>query len=626
MRRNTRWACWVLVSLLAACTTKTSRPPDSPPPVGGGGGGTGGGGNCQPATCASLGRNCGQIADGCGGVLECGTCGDGTNCGGGGTPNVCGAGTCTPKTCAQLGFNCGQAPDGCGRLLDCGTCGNGQTCGVNNTPNVCGGKPSCKPTTCAEQGKNCGSLSDGCGGTLACGSCGNGQACGIGGTPNVCATPPFGGPGPWPQDNVTYGAAQGILEQPVIGTSTDEAQNLWVATHSAIYLLQPGWTQFKRFDAKDGLHLPGNPVAYCDSNLAGGDKSCPIYGAAVDPGISEIVGGGANEVFVGYYGADEGDGDWGDPNRHTGKLDRVRLKADGTLQVDRFDLVSGQHGAQYWHNRTIMRMVYDHFYHPHELYVGANHGVDRLLPDKFRVPNPGEWFDNANAEYMGDHLHARVCYHAPCDNTESNQRMGDWRGLALAPNGDLWTAGRWTAGLIRWEPDLIDWYMRPGSQAFAAAFGDPYPIAPNDQGFQNEPVFNPDSHTEGDPVNLSAVTVAPDGKAWFASGAYYTGDPSYGVAVWQGRSFKTYKPVEDLGLSENNVRDLVALPDGRIVLAFPNSGLVFWNPNTGEQKVLRAGQGLPDDNVMRLELDTMVSPPALHVSTRTGATVLRKLP
>ena len=98
------------------------------------------------------------------------------------------------------------------------------------------------------------------------------------------------------------------------------------------------------------------------------------------------------------------------------------------------------------------------------------------------------------------------------------------------------------------------------------------------------------------------------------------------MAAWTGRSFKVYRPVNDLRMAEANVRDMVALPDGRLVLAGPNTGLVFWNPTTRETKPLRAGHGIPDDHVTRLELDTMVSPPALHVSTRTGATVLRQFP
>jgi hypothetical protein len=40
----------------------------------------------------------------------------------------------------------------------------------------------------------------------------------------------------------------------VVGVSTDEKQNLWVATTKALYLLVPGQTSFRRFDASSGLH------------------------------------------------------------------------------------------------------------------------------------------------------------------------------------------------------------------------------------------------------------------------------------------------------------------------------------------------------------------------------------
>jgi len=148
--------------------------------------------------------------------------------------------------------------------------------------------------------------------------------------------------------------------------------------------------------------------------------------------------------------------------------------------------------------------------------------------------------------------------------------MGDWRGLALAPDGNLWVAGRWTTGKIRWDPDLIDWPSRPGHLAFELVFGDPYPSPPTGE-FVNEPVFRPP--LEGDPVSLSAVSLAPDGRAWLASGPYYDGpdDVAYGVAVWNGRVFQTYDPIAQLGMAERNVRDLIALPDGRIVLSGPRS-------------------------------------------------------
>ena len=48
-------------------------------------------GVCKPATCESLGKDCGMLSDGCGGMLSCGTCvPPKKTCGGDGVPNVCG--------------------------------------------------------------------------------------------------------------------------------------------------------------------------------------------------------------------------------------------------------------------------------------------------------------------------------------------------------------------------------------------------------------------------------------------------------------------------------------------------------------------------------------------------------
>ena len=451
------------------------------------------------------------------------------------------------------------------------------------------------------------------------------------GTPDA-GTPAFGGPGPWPVENRTFTAADGLRESPVVGASTDEAQNLWVATHEALYLLVPGAAAFRRFGAAEGLHLPGNPAFYDDASLAGGDRGTHVPGEAAPPGILSLAGGRGGEVFVGYAGVEEDaclacTGDWADPFRHSGKIDRVRLQPDGTLEVTRLDLVANNHGGQYWHNRTIYRLLYDHRIHPGELYAGTNHGVTLLRPDRYRAPAPGEWFDTANLEWMADHLHARVCFHAACTAGTENQRMGEWRGLALTPEGLLWTAGRWTAGAIRWDAELQRWYTRGGSEAFAFAFGDPYPAAPSATGFVNEPVFQVPQ--EGDAVNLTAVSVSPDGKAWFSSGpSYGTGVDAveYGIASWDGTRFTVVDPVKDLGASGRNVRDLLALPDGRLAAGFPAGGLLVWDPDTGAKSWFRAGSGLPDDAVMRLELDDRVEPFALYVTTASGVTVLRRLP
>lgn len=474
----------------------------------------------------------------------------------------------------------------------------------------------------------------------ACGSSPDRSAEGQASPPPTGETSPppivFGTPGPWPVENAVYGAGDGILEFPVVGVTTDEAQNRWVATRDALYLLRPGDTRFRRLDAADGLHLGGNAVRYCDDHPIGPADPCRgelSTGAGL--AITKIVGGGRDEVFVGYLGIDEtpgvkclpkdttkppteGYGDYCDPNRHTGKIDRVRVRAEGEVTVDRFDLVSNRVGGEYWHDRTIQSFAFDHFAHPHTLYAGTNHGVTMLLPDHFRLPRPDEWYDLAYVEWMGDHLHARICAGGPCGADEGAQRMGDWAGVDVDAKGDLWHAGRWTAGLITWVPDPGDWFGRNGA-AFAQAFGDPYPLAPNAEGFTNEPVFK--VAVEGDSVHLTGVAVCPDGRIWFSSSGPQSGTGDT-VAVWKGRSFDTFAATR-LGLGEAAVRDIACLPDGRIALAGTHSGVVLYDPGTDTSKPLG---GLPSGTILDLEVDRMVVPPALHVATDAGAAVLRVLP
>ena len=146
-------------------------------------------GTCTPKTCADLGTDCGKVLDGCGTLIDCGTCEAGMGCGLGG-PNVCGqvvpdGGLCKKLTCAGQNIQCGQASDGCGGTLDCGSCASPDTCGGGGTPGQCG-HPTCKPQTCADQNVSCGPAGDGCGGTLACGSCTTPKTCGGGGTPGQC--------------------------------------------------------------------------------------------------------------------------------------------------------------------------------------------------------------------------------------------------------------------------------------------------------------------------------------------------------------------------------------------------------------------------------------------------------
>jgi hypothetical protein len=211
--------------------------------------------------------------------------------------------------------------------------------------------------------------------------------------------------------------------------------------------------------------------------------------------------------------------------------------------------------------------------------------------------------------WMADHLHAEA------HNDSGTLMVGEWRGLALDPSGDLWHAGNWAAGLIRYDPDPLSWVMRDGTTAYPVNFGEPYAT--------NKPVFDPGG--AGLPVSLSAVAAGADGRVWFASEGRF-GRPSFGIASWKPREGFTRYGTGALGFPDLAVRDLVVLPDGRLAVASARAGVSLWNPDTGEVTRLRAGSGLPSDQVQQLELDTMVDPPTLHVTTASGAAAIRILP
>lgn len=100
--------------------------------------------------------------------------------------------------------------------------------------------------------------------------------------------------------------------------------------------------------------------------------------------------------------------------------------------------------------------------------------------------------------------------------------------------------------------------------------------------------------------------------------------PLYGIASFDGKAF-TYYTVSQTGAS-GTVTDMVALPDGRLAIGTAGGGVTLWNPATGVSTLLRAGRGLADNAVNRMELDRMVDPPVLHVSTDTGASAIRVFP
>jgi hypothetical protein len=409
------------------------------------------------------------------------------------------------------------------------------------------------------------------------------------------------GLGPWPGGPITvYGSAQGLLEAP-ISASTDEAENLWVVTGRALYLLRPGEKLFRRYTAADGLHVGS--------------------GWTDPPDFTLVAGGRAGECFVGYYAHDTHDPPDKnahtnlDPIAHMGKMDQVRLNSDLSLRVDRYDF----HNSNDWHfyeTRTVMSLVYDHFQHPGELYLGSNHGVTRVQPAKFRLPATSqeradpftvEW------EYYADHVHPVVCDNGFYGDLGDKCHVvfGDFFGLTLAEDGRLWMGGLTSGGAIRWTPDLQGWRESyAGRNPFVPAFESP-------------PVFTPSS--QGGNVNIRSVAVTLDGTVWFASGeADSWRGATFGLAAWDGKHFQYVDP-RSIGAPDFNVLEMVAWDD-KLVLGFPSTGLLVWKPGEARGKRLGIKEGLPGEAIGRMSLDRMVDPPQLLVPTEGGLAVLRSLP
>ena len=419
------------------------------------------------------------------------------------------------------------------------------------------------------------------------------------------------GPGPFSMDPlVIYGSTQGLLEAPV-SASVDESENLWVVTQRALYLLAPGARTFRRYTARDGLHH--GP------------------GFTEPPDITWVEGGAKGECFVGYFARDTNSRMfpdahmWTDPWAHMGKMDQVLLQADGSMKVNRYDLRNSNDG-HFYETRSITSMVYDHFQHPGNLYVGSNHGITRIIPAKYYPPphlatDPFNTWDER--QWYADHVHPSVCIGGPCDGNRI-LTFGDWYGLAMGDDGRLWMGGLTSAGALYFKEKLDDWVTSWE------------PVNPFSPSFQRPPVFNvPDW---GDPANIRGVAAAPNGVVWFVSGKVedWRG-PTYGIAAYEEtcsgsgsnrhcRSNLSYFDPTALGAAEYNILEVQALADGRLVFGFPNSGLLVWEPGESKGRRITQRDGLPGERIGRMSQDRMHDPPLLLVPTDGGLAVFRNLP
>jgi hypothetical protein len=93
--------------------------------------------SCLPYTCEDVHATCGALADGCGGVLLCGTCTGG---------NVCSDRShhceVPADVCSAVGSVCGLVADACGVGTSCGSCSAGEVCNGRT------GQCTCAPAAC----------------------------------------------------------------------------------------------------------------------------------------------------------------------------------------------------------------------------------------------------------------------------------------------------------------------------------------------------------------------------------------------------------------------------------------------------------------------------------------------
>lgn len=100
-------------------------------------------------------EQCGDLDDGCGGILDCGACPDGLLCTTEGEEaNTCVTPPCGRDACFAFEMECGKVLDGCNDFIECGPCPNGMTCQITSCIMVAGGPDSCR-LQCGGRAENC---------------------------------------------------------------------------------------------------------------------------------------------------------------------------------------------------------------------------------------------------------------------------------------------------------------------------------------------------------------------------------------------------------------------------------------------------------------------------------------
>lgn len=218
-----------------------------------------------------------------------------------------------------------------------------------------------------------------------------------------------------------YGRDQGG-PQTVLGVSSDQAGNIWVAGGpEGLFLLEPGASTFRQFTVADGL------ASYTDETGVHGFD------------VLSVAGGPAGTAFVGYRGLFGGHED-NDPEYmvKSGDADKVVL-SDSGIAVTHIDISTPPGEDPHYPNgrdkiRSVYRVVYDRS--TGDVWFGGNHGI-------------GVW--SARAHRVFEHQHVAINgYNAQGVYTLLS---GDWYGVAKDGAGDLWMGGGHRLGKIHYATE-----------------------------------------------------------------------------------------------------------------------------------------------------------------------------
>ncbi|HEY0839492.1 MAG TPA: two-component regulator propeller domain-containing protein, partial [Vulgatibacter sp.] len=341
-----------------------------------------------------------------------------------------------------------------------------------------------------------------------------------------------------------WNAGHGVAA-PVWSVSSDQAGNVWAANAKELLLLRPGSDEWRKFTEADGLS-PWPPIA--------------------------VGGGRANEVYVGYRGIFPDHDPFDDPPEvaSSGGVDRIRLDG-GSLSKVRFD-ISSPPTPEYPMGRHVLRICYKMVPvlsgpFAGDVWFGCNHGV-------------AMW--NERFQMVQEHQHAAI-------SLNDSLYVGDFRGVAVAPDGNVWMGGDVRSALLR--------YADEGGQFWATM--DEMDVWP--PGVALDPT---------DPLaNDWVMDMAVDsmGGLWVASFGN-------GLAHMAPDGSWSYLDTRQ-GLPDNRVYGLAFDPDGSLWIA-TDAGLARMGGGSLRQ-VFGAGDGLPG-TILGVAVDATSTPRRVIVGTSAG--------